>query len=411
MKKVTLHDPVILAQSTTEPVFKGGYQDPVIRISADGVIYVRFSGRKDCLESFGLEETNPLYQSTDGGATWSKVSDHTAWTRAIKPLPNGDRLQMREHRPIMDITPETYAKFPKVPASRAGKDWGIYTSEELTPLFGDEVAKEFLCNRIYAGTDEVVEEICTVNWRNMPLCYYRGILVRGCFPSDAYKVDKDGVLWMPVRRRHVFENGEGTGLRSCIHLLRSDDFGHTWDYVNTVVYKEEYNAPNCRDIEGFLECALECLDDGSIIMVMRSGSLYPFPPLMGDKDHPAPLCYIAKTSDKGKSFDYVKPFYDYGIRPMSTKLDCGTIVLISGRPGVYIRTCDDPAGDVWGDIIPVLTVPEEDVYERYWHYSCSNSDVAPYGDHTAFITYSDFTIPAPSGEKAKSILVRKVTVD
>ena len=77
----------------------------------------------------------------------------------------------------------------------------------------------------------------------------------------------------------------------------------------------------------------------------------------------------------------------------------------------YIRTCNDPKGEEWDDIIPILTVPEEDVYERYWHYSCSNCGITSFDDNTAFITYSNFKIPAPQGEKAKSIVVRKVTIE
>lgn len=412
MKKVTVHEPIVLAQSTTEPVFKGGYQDPHIRCY-NGVIYVRFNSRRDSGETFGLEENNPVYKTKDEGKTWEKVSDPKEWTFAQKPLSNGDRLVLREQRTIF-VTDEEIAKFPKVPKSRERVKhisyYTPYTADELYPILGDKIRIEIPCNRIKSGTNEVVEEICTVNWKNFPF-HYDNKMIIPTYASCEYKEDKNGVLWMTVFAAAINDNGEADSPYYCTHLLRSDDFGHTWDYVNTILYKDEYNKPNMRDIEGFNECALECLDDGSIIFVLRSGSLYPFPPLMGDKDHPAPYVYMAKTSDGGKTFDFIKPFYDYGIRPASVKLGCGTIVLVSGRPGVYIRTCNDPKGENWDDVIPILTVPEEDLYERYWQYSCSNCGITAYDDNTAFITYSNFKIPTPQGESAKSIIVQKITVE
>ncbi len=415
MKKVTISEPMIVAQSTTEPVLHGGYQDPFIRIDENKNIYVRFNARIDHLDTFGQEENNPVFKSTDGGVTWERDISVGAFTKAIRPLPNGDKLQMREWKPILNIDDETLRKFPKIPESRKNNKridtYDLYTTEELTPIFGDAVSKEFLCNRIYAGTNEVVEETCKINWENMPVLKVGKNLLR-TYCSCPYVVDKNNTLWMPVMAGCIKENGESASKFSCTHILRSDDFGHTWDYVNTIVYDEEkYNKPNMIDIEGFNECAITCLDDGSMIFVMRSGSLYPFEPKIGDKDHPAPFSYIAKSSDGAKTFDFVKPFYDYGVRPWSTKLNNGTIVLISGRPGVYIRTCDDPNGEEWDDVIDIIKVPDDEVYTGYWKYSCSNCCVDSYDDNTAFISYADFTLTTPDGERAKSIIVRKITVE
>ncbi len=414
MKKVTLSEPIIVAQSTTEPILHGGCQDPFVRIDENKNIYVRFNARVDHLDTFGQEENNPVFKSTDGGKTWERDKSEGAYTKALKPLPNGDKFQLREWKPILNIDDETLKKFPEIPESRKNNKridtFDLYTVEELNPVFS-ELTKEFLCNRIYAGTDEVVEETCKVNWNNMPVELVGRALLR-VFCMCPYAVDKNGTLWVPVRSGYVKEDGESASRLSCTHILRSDDFGHTWDYVNTIVYDEEkYNNPNMIDIEGFNEGAITCLDDGSMIIILRSGSLYPFEPKIGDKDHPAPYSYIAKSSDGFKTIDYVKPFYDYGVRPWSTKLNNGTIVFISGRPGVYIRTCDDPKGEEWNDVIDIIKVPDDEVYTGYWKYSCSNCGVDSYDDNTAFISYADFTLTTPEGEKAKSIVVRKVTIE
>ncbi len=417
MKKVTVGAPMLVAQSTEYPILFGGYQIPFIRIADDGTIYVRFNSRTDHYDTHGLEEANPVFSSTDGGITWNRVHDAKAFSAAQKALPNGDVLEMRETPTITNIDDEILKHFPPISQSRKDHScvnlhYDLYTVEELASLFGDQLKKEFICNRKYAGTDKAVEESCTVNWDNMPVMMTEGkSLVRICCTCH-YDIDPNGTLWMPVYGGATPVNGETRAHRYCTHLLRSDDFGHTWDYVNSIEYVDDiYNTRNECLVEGFNECALTCLDDGAIIMVLRSGSLHPFEPYIGSDDRPAPRMFIAKTRDGGKTFDFVKPFCDYGIRPVSVRLPNGTIVLASGRPGVNVRICDDPLGENWSEPIAILTVPKEKVYTAYWKYSCSNCDLAIYNDNTVFLTYSDFTKQAPNGKIAKSIFVRKLTIE
>ena len=407
MRKVKMGDPVIVAQSTTEPILFGGYQDPFIRCNGQGELYVRFNTRRDCHETFGTETSNPVYKSTDAGKTWEFLPNPLySWITARKSLPNGDYLELREHSIVTDL--------PELPPLPEGRDncitiassSSVYLVDELLPVLGDRVAKEFKAYRVLAGTEEIVEETCRINWKNMPLRYFNN---RKPFLSrifgNTYRVDKNGVLWMPVNGPYIDDSGKlGSGY-DCMHMLRSDDMGHTWDYVSSVVYKEEYNHPDAVDVEGFSETTLEILDDGSLFCIMRSGSLHPFK--MGKENHPIPKLYAVKSSDGGKTWTKPVPFYDYGVFPVSVKLDCGSIIMSSGRPGVYIRTCDDHAAENWNDVIPILAVPDEDVYKAYYEYSCSNTGVCGYDSNTAFLVYSNFRLNDPSGKRAKSILVQK----
>lgn len=415
MKKIILSDPVILAQSSTEPVLFGGYQDPFIRCSEDGTLYVRYNSRRDEVQNFGLEDKNPVLRSKDGGVSWERTTDQKEWMIAGGVLQNGDYLEMMESLPILGIEESTISKFPEVDESRKGisaigASYDAYTVDELSDIFDGKITKTFRCKRIYAGTDEVVEEVCRVNWKNMPVRFAKD-LVRREF-AHGYKADKNGVLWSTVEAPYITDDGKCGSKRLCTHIIRSNDFGHTWDYVNTLVYKEEYNKPNMKDIEGFSECALLHLDDGEMFGIVRSGSLFPLEgEKMGDKDHPAPYIYCFKASDEGKNFDYIKPFYDYGVFPRAVELGCGTKIAVSGRPGVYVRTCDDPKCESWSEVIDIIKVPEEDIYDKYWQYTCSNADICIYDQNTAFLTYSDFTLHTPDGKKAKSIVVRKITVE
>lgn len=411
MRKVMVHEPVIVAQSTTEPIMHGGYQDPFIRCNEKKELFVRFNSRRDSFETFGQENRNPIYKSVDGGKTWELMEDALySWITAQKPLPNGDYLQMGEHSTIAGVP-----SLPELPEYRTMphphfKTAQVYLVDELLPILGERVAKEFKAYRVKAGTKEVVEETCKVNWDNMPVGVLgQSMLVRH-FPTQGHNwvADKDGTLWLTTSGRYIGPDGRPLSLRSCLHLFNSKDMGHTWDYVSTVTYQEEYNHPNSIQIEGFSECSMQILDNGTIFCIMRSGSMSPYD--KGDAEHPAPKMYCVRSTDRGKTWEKPIPFYDYGVLPQTVKLDCGTYLLSSGRPGVYLRSCDDPEAKEWSDIIPIIHVPEQDVYEAYQEYTCSNTGLCMYDEHTAFLVYSDFTLQAPNGERAKSIIVRKISV-
>lgn len=407
MKKLDISEPVIVSQSTTEPVFGGGWQDPMIHCDENGVLFIRFSGRFDDYDAYGREDANPLFRSDDGGKTWTRDHDLDDWVRSVPPLPNGEKLLLREHPCLKEFPP-----LPELPPERKGhlaccivRD--VYTVDELTPILHDKVAKEFAADRILPGSNEVKLETCKVIWKNMPVHVSPGYLLR-VWPNNEYRVDPDGVLWMPVQGAYVAEDGSCPTKYCCIHLLRSDDLGHTWEYVSTVPYLSEYGKPGAFAVEGFIEASLEILKSGRMFMLLRSGSLFPFPK-EDEPEKPAPSLLFTYSDDHGKTWSRPFEFYDYGVRPCSV-MPGDTLLMTSGRPGVYLRASNDPDGLAWGDVIPLLSVPEEDRYRRYYEYSCANNGICKADDHTAFVTYSDFTRTDEHGVRAKSIVVRKITL-
>ncbi len=411
MKTIKLGDPVIVAQNTEQPILFGGYQDPTIRRAEDGTLFVRFNARRDSWLTFGEEEKNPVYKSTDGGASWSPIKNaQDEWVRAGTRLPNGDIFYFREHAVLRK---ETLPELPPLPRERKLLTAGmsVYTVNELAPMLGDRVAKEFKAYRIKAGTDTVIEETCPVVWDQMPVVlHHDGFLIR-VFPhvSLSMKIDHDGTLWMPVDAPAVDCNGNLASLRRCTALLRSTDMGHTWEYVSHIVYEEGFNPPTAIDVEGFMECSLEFVHDGSCIAILRSGSLSPF--VIGDEAHPAPIMMKTRSYDGCRTWEKPQYFYDYGVLPVTRMLEDGTILLASGRPGVYLRISQDASAMEWSEAVPVIEVPKEDFYAKYYEYSCCNTGLAVTGPNTAIIAYSDFTLNAPDGKRAKSILVRKITVE
>lgn len=411
MKTIKLGEPRIVAQDTEQPVLFGGYQDPTIRRGEDGTLYVRFNARRDSWLTFGEEEQNPVYKSIDGGDTWERCQNaQDEWLRAGTRLPNGDIFYFREHAVLRK---ETLPQLPPLPAKRKLRTAGmsVYTVKELEPILGERVAKEFKAYRIKAGTNEVIEETCPVIWENMPVVlHYDGFLIR-VFPhvSLSMKVDSEGTLWMPMDAPAVDDDGNLMSLRRCTAILRSKDMGHTWEYVSHILYREAFNPPTAIDVEGFMECSLEFVKDGSCIALLRSGSLSPFQ--IGDDEHPAPIMMKTRSYDGCKTWETPEYFYDYGVLPVSRMLEDGTVLMSSGRPGVYLRVSLDDNAREWSAPVPVVEVPREDFYAKYYEYTCCNTGLAVTGPNTAVIAYSDFTLNAPNGKRAKSIMVRKITVE
>ena len=411
MKKIILGEPVLVAQDTEQPVLFGGYQDPNIRRSEDGTLYVRFNARRDSWLTFGEEEKNPVYRSTDGGESWERVEKaQDEWMRAFPKLPNGDIFYFREY-PV--LRKETLPTLPPLPEGRKMKSGGMsaYKVDELLPVLGDRVAKEIKAYRIKAGTDTVIEETCPVIWKNMPVVLHpEGFLIRIFpHPGQNMKVDSDGNLWMPVDAPALDDEGNLLSLRRCTAFLKSADMGHTWEYVSHILYEEPFNPPTAMDVEGFMECSLEFVRDGSCVAVLRSGSLSPF--VVGDDAHPAPIMMRTRSRDGCKTWEKPEYLYDYGVMPVTRMFEDGTIILSSGRPGVYLRVTLDPDANEWSEVCHVVEVPKDEVYSKYYEYSCSNTGLAVTGSNTAMIAYSDFTLCAPNGKRAKSIMVRKITVE
>ncbi len=404
MKKITIKSTVELASSDTEPILWGGYQIPFIRY-ADGGLYVKFMGRKDFVECHGLEELDPVYASYDNGATWER-SDLSAWRRAAPSLPNGDRIDFLQRKNI-----SYHSELPRASKEGYGDKVSVYRVEDLAGLV-DGLDKTFTVSRLVAGSTELREERCAVNWEDMPVLCYRKeneVLINQLSPGECdIKADRDGVLWLPVYTCAVASDRESITSRfMSVHLLRSDDQGHTWDYVSSVYYDPAFDAPDAYKVEGFNESTLEILDNGDFIMMIRSGSLSPF----GQEGRPIPKMFVVRSSDKGKSWTKPQVFYDYGIHPHSTRLKDGTILLISGRPGVYLRTCEDPEGKKWSEITELVHVPEEDVMTKYYEYTCSNADFCVTDDGRIFAAYSTFSVDKEAGTHEKRILVSEICLE
>ena len=274
MKKIVFGKPVIVSQSTTEPIMHGAWQNPVVRYN-DGVLYVRFTGVRDCHENLDRMNKHPVFRSFDGGESWERMTENAKyWAMAQKPIANGDRVNFSTIDSITDTS-----NYPKPAPHRAGKEnilksdvVGVYTDDEIRELVGDDLDYTWDCYRIKAGTEELVKHRCRVDWKGKKgnILIYKGYVALGGYICGDYRVDKDGTMYMPVSGMMLSPDGSLTSRYYCMFFLKSMDNGYSWEYIGGIPYKEEYNSPNAIDVEGFLECCFEICDDGSFFA--------PFPP-------------------------------------------------------------------------------------------------------------------------------------
>ncbi|MCQ2450308.1 MAG: glycoside hydrolase, partial [Clostridia bacterium] len=100
MKKLVFGEPIVLAQSPTAAILFDGYQDPHIRSNQKGEIFVSYHVRRDCDETFGQEDNDPILKTTDGGKTWAPCTDISEWVKCGTLLANGDVFSFREEASI-----------------------------------------------------------------------------------------------------------------------------------------------------------------------------------------------------------------------------------------------------------------------------------------------------------------------
>ena len=100
-------------------------------------------------------------------------------------------------------------------------------------------------------------------------------------------------------------------------VLESKDDGKSWNYLSTIL-----EDPAARMPEGPNECEVIELANGQVLAYVRTGSQ-------------APLLQL-RSSDGGKSWGAPEEILPFGVFPTAKILANGTLVLITGRPKLYL---------------------------------------------------------------------------
>lgn len=198
--------------------------------------------------------------------------------------------------------------------------------KSVTVLRGrnDESSKKFtiISTRYDAGTLQKLESATSVF--ELPFAF------RGKLHRDIRRAP-DGTL------RSTFY-GLAEGKKGCFTaLIDSKDDGKSWNFVSIV----DDGSEGDRD-EGACEPCVETAKDGTVIVMMRSGS------------NGKPL-YQRTSTDGGKTWGELVKVTDGGsVAPSLLRLQDGTLVAVTGRPGVYLLTDFSGSGKQW-DKVPVYS--------------------------------------------------------
>ena len=186
----------------------------------------------------------------------------------------------------------------------------------------------------------------------------------------------------------------------CVYIFESCDCGRTWNYLSQIPTNEEVMKLN-PNAEGFCEPMMARLPDGSISILLRTGSNNP--------------SFIARSTDNCKTWSKPQIFDSNGVLPQLLTLECGVTLASYGRPILKVRATSDPSGIEWEEpiVLPLTESTDPKENEKPWgkrQQSCFYTGLLASSENTAFLVYSDFHYPNPDGIQVKSILVRKITV-
>lgn len=379
--EIHLSEPVLVAQAEQDEAW-GYYQFPGIGKTENGILRITWQMKDDSHKTYGEESKrkNTPMISKDGGETWmSQDKNYSVEVRGYNiRMKNGVKLQVRTPT-AKDI--KTYNKFPEPVGKR--KNYTYYKEdqmpEELRGVYFVHTDKDNRTSSIHAQLNDPgllrysVDGMAPVVWWGNIKELADGSLIAGVYPTN-------------------YLNEEGTVSEDGVSFYHSNDEGYTWDVVSRIIIKDD--IVNIRNNISFTEPTFEILPDSTFICVMRSGAYSPL--------------YRVFSYDRGKTWTRPEAFTPNGVKPKLMTLLNGTLVLVSGRPGIQLRLSFD-GGHAWTEAIDMIPFMNEDgSFDR--HVSCGYASIIEAGDNSLNLVYSDFTTKDKSGDIRKSIWFRKVDI-
>ena len=252
--------------------------------------------------------------STDDGRTWSQAQERNPMPAApsfdMTRLANGDILAVDYHTYMTPDSGNLQADIPEAISHDGGMTWTQFTGRETTPEPMRNVSS-------------------TTDWPGHPVAGF--VLVHNVVE------DPDGTLY---QSGYGFYASDGTKYRQV--LLTSTDEGRTWS-TTTIAVNPTLSSSSAY--QGFCEGAIERVADGSLLVVMRTGSYQPM--------------YTARSTDNGATWSTPQPLLAgrdkqqvAGVYPSLTLMGNGELVLWFGRPGQSMMASPDGSGRAW-------TAPQE----------------------------------------------------
>ncbi len=394
---IELGEPSVIAQG--ENTGWGNYQFPHICYTKSGSIRATWAMRPDTVDGFAGKGYGEAI-SDDGGKSWRAP---TAEDIVIPPmmLKNGKAFWGFKK----EYAFETNAFDGHTPiCSRNGT--GVYFADDVKGIDKTIYAKE--CD---VETGEISEYPINMDWRYMAVLRYpnnraltMGYMMASCGDiADVLFLD-DGMYFctyavgFDITAKTKEEAVTKYSSYSSVFVFRSTDDTRNWECISQISISDDiFN--DALGFEGFDEPMMEQMPDGSVVMLIRSGS--PQSPLDPNR-YP---CYITRSTDNCRTWSKPIPFGKVGVLPQIQALPCGVTLAVFGRPELFIRASADPSGIVWDEPIEINLTPS--IGDR----SCYYTKMLPLDDNSVLLIYTDFNYPdVNDGTPKKTVLVRTLKV-
>lgn len=396
--KLNIGDPILVAQGDTyDKLGWGPYQFPNMYFTTNGSIICNWSNHSDQIYGGTTFDIPTSAVSDDGGLTWRSKTDNDVTSYESRSLmSNGKYFAGFSGKSAYVF--DGITNYRSLMSTHQGKN--LYYASTIKELDLTYKAREY-----DPSTGKVTTFDCTVNWPNQIVSVYPGNIVHP--PQREFALGNGlcdlavgDTLYYCVYARGVDPETQKIGKYSgyfSVFVFESTDNARTWNlasqiYLTDEVYEESLKHPG--DADGFGESTMSLMPDGSIVMLMRTGS-----------NHPS---YLVRSTDGCKTWSEPVKFDDVGVRPFILTLDCGVSLASYGRDGLFVRATSDPSGLEWEEHIELT-------FNRFGSTakSCYYTYMLPLDTNKALLVYTDFYY-TPTGrpeDVGKSVIVRILTVE
>ena len=384
--KTGFGQPVVAAVSAIDENRWGFHQFPALSRLPDGNILLMWADAADASETHG--QPAPALVSSDQGRTWNPFTGQPAPRRphfTISEIFDGEYLVMPSQPYFNVVTNRISLPDPVSVANVYGKRM-CYRVDDL-PATVHDYYRHIPAQRWSPSTRQWQNDRVTYDLNGLLAWKREGsdLLPRTFFERSLLKHGRE-LLYADYRAQYSLPDGRVTP-KGGSHLMVSNDNGHTFlrrstiaaDLAGNDLYGEPHLAPT---------------SDGRLVCVIRK------------TDQVQKPMAITWSSDNGQTWTPVHELFEFGVWPCIIRLECGTMVLSYGRPGVHLRFDSTGSGEHWSDPATLI----EGSHREVTRHSCGYTSLLPVSDHAFLIAYSDFNHLDATGSRRKAILVQPVTV-
>ena len=396
-----ISDPILVAKGAPlSQIGYGPYQFPRLYWAQDGSIYAKWGMSNDKIVDTEYLQGQSTAISSDGGLIWRSGTDgdEIAYTRSL--MQNGKYFVGFKGNGTQNVT-YLSQYLPLYTANDPSYSSVEYYSVATLKEYDDTI----LCEEYDPKTGTKTTFETKVNWPHAVVAVYNKT---GLSPLSSTLSVQNGVGDLATEDALYFctyargldpKTGEVTRHSKyfSVYVFKSIDNARTWDCISYIPIDSDVMG-DISGIEGlfdgFCEPHMEQMPDGSFLMLIRSGH-----------NHPS---YLVRSTDGGMTWSKPEKYDDLGVFPQILTTPTGVTLASYGRPGLFLRSTNDPSGLIWNDPIELeLSQFGGEVK------TCGYTNFLLLNATTVLMIYSDYnySVSGKRTDVAKCIMVRIITIE